>query len=508
MVVRGEGNGSDPSENTVIYDSYRDPDGKEAWRSIIQVGNRTSDNWNSNKSDEENILDDIVPVGAKTVRIQENRNYKKGDLVCIYHPCTEAWLESINYGEVGNDPSKYKDWTPSSAPIYYHRTVTAVTHSGDETIVEFNAPVFYSLKRSLSQSVLYRFQRISLQNIGLENLRVDCAAKNIPDENHSWNSIGYVNADNCWAQDVVAIHFSQAGFYTQRATGITFERCFSLDPVGMVTGERMYNFNQSSRSQLILYKECYARGGRHNFVSNGTSTVSGCVVYKCKSEGSRTSSEGHRIWSQGMLFDSYEDFNPISNSSSLVTLGFYNRWNMGSGHGWAMVHGVMWNCNMVTDHSTPEAQANSNNNTRSGIYCEKPPTAQNYAIGCRVEISADIKVYRKSLGFVEGTNQSGLNPMSLYAAQLFDRQNNPTSIVHPTIINSAQVSFDPSRNQLHIINNEMMEEVIVYNLAGHQLYRSMPKSKSIVITTNNFLSGVIVISIKTKQGIQTNKLII
>jgi hypothetical protein len=507
VVLRGEGNGADPVANTVIYDSYRDPDGKGAWRSVLMVGNKTNDNWDTNKSDQENILDDVVPVGAKTIRIKQNNNYHVGDLICIYHPCTNAWLASINYGEVGDNPTVYKDWTTSSAPIYYHRTVTKVTHNGNETLVEFNAPVFYSLKKSLSQSVVYKFKRTALQNIGLENLRVDCAAKSIPDENHSWNCIGFKNADNCWARDVAALHFGQAGFFTERATGITFERCYALDPIGEVTGERMYNFNQASRSQLILYKECYGRGGRHNFISNGTSTVSGCVVYKCKSEGSRTSSEGHRIWSQGMLFDSYEDFNPISNSSMLVTLGFYNRWNMGSGHGWAMVHGVMWNCNMVTDHSTAAAKANSPNNTRTGIYCEKPPTAQNYAIGCRVENSSDVRAYKKSLGYVEGTNKPALEPASLFEAQLSDRQLNPSS---STLVpkNSTSVYFDSLQRILQIENNEPIEQVLVYNASGQQIFSARPMTGSFNVPAAGLPKGICIVAVKSNGGVQTKKIII
>jgi hypothetical protein len=421
MVLRGEGNGSDPAINTVIYDHYRDKDGAGAWRSVLQLGNNEADNWDKDKSDEEDILDELVPVGAKSVRINKNTSYKPGDLICIYHPCTSAWLAAVDYGDVGDNAKRVKPWGTETAPIYYHRSVTKVSHTDKETLVEFDAPVFYSLRRALSQSVLYRFKRVALQNIGLENLRVDCAATVMPDERHSWNSIGFVNADNCWARDVVAVHFSQAGFYTQRATAITFERCHALDPVAMASGGRMYNFNQSEFSQLILYKDCYARGGRHNFVSNGTSTVSGCVVYRCKSEGSRTTSEGHRIWSQGMLFDSYEDFNPISSKEWMSTLGFYNRWNMGSGHGWAMAHGVMWNCNLRTDHRSEAAVKNSPNHTRSGIYCEKPPTAQNYVIGCWVEDSGDVRAYKKSLGYVEGINRAGLFPSSLYEAQLKDR---------------------------------------------------------------------------------------
>lgn len=508
VILKGEGHGADPVENTVIYDSYRDPDGKSNWRSVLLVGNKSADNWNANKRDEENILDDIVPVGAKTIRIKQNKNYKEGDLICIYHPCSNAWLASINFGEVGNDPDKYKDWTTNTAPIYYHRTVTSVSHIGEETIIEFNAPVFYTLKKALSQSVVYKFDRIALQNIGIENIRVDCAATQIPDEDHSWNSIGFVNADNCWARDVVAVHFSQAGFFTQRATGITFERCYALDPIGVVSGERMYNFNQAARSQLILYKECYARGGRHNFVSNGTSTVSGCVVYKCKSEGSRTSSEGHRIWSQGMLFDSYEDFNPKSNNTTLATLGFYNRWNMGSGHGWAMVHGVMWNCNMVTDYNTPEAQANSNKSTKSMIYCEKPPTAQNYAIGCWVEDPAYIKTYRKSIGYVEGTNTPGIKPESLYAAQLNDRRGAPTNLMTQPKNIDLKVIYDKDLGQIEIKNIEIIEELKIFNIYGQKIFNSTPMATNSTISTFRNNTGLILIEIKTKQETQVKKLIL
>lgn len=505
VVVRGEGNGADPAHNTVVYDSYRDPDGKGAWRSVILMGNKTSDNWDNGKNNVENVLDDVVPVGANSIRISRNENYAVGDLVCIYHPCTDTWLQAINYGEVGDNETLYKPWGTSTAPIYYHRAVTKVAHNGNETLLEFDAPVFYTLRKTWSQSQVWRFNRVAMQHIGLENLRVDCAAKSIPDENHSWNCVGVRNADNCWLRDVAAAHFGQAGFFTERATAVTFERCFALDPVGEVTGERMYNFNQASRSQLILYKECYARGGRHNFVSNGTSTVSGCVVYKCKSEGSRTSSEGHRIWSQGMLFDSYEDFNPVSNSTMLVTLGFYNRWNMGSGHGWAMAHGVMWNCNMRTDHSTPEAQANSSANTRSGIYCEKPPTAQNYAIGCWVENSADIKTYRKVLGYVEGTNQAGLEPASLFEAQLNDRRVATSVPQTPQKGSLAQVTYLASMGALVLSSHEIIEQVDVYNLLGCKVYSAAPRSGHFSLTAANLPNGILLVTLKTKMGTETHK---
>jgi len=494
VVLRGEGNDGDPAKSTVLYDYFRDTDGYTTKRNVIVLGNRTNDSWGLNKNNVENIIDDIVPVGSYKVRIAKNTNYKAGDLVRIDHPCTQAWLQAIDYGDVGDGKTP---WGTSTAPINYHRYVKEVKHSDAETEITLDAPVFYSLDKSLSQCTIYRFDGTSMQNIGIENLRIDMANTGIPDASHAWNAVGFRNAENCWAQDVVALHFGQAGFFTSRSTRITMERCYSLDPIGVVTGERMYNFNNAENSQLILFKDCYGRGGRHNFVSNGTSTVSGCVVYNCKSEGSRTSSEGHRIWTQGMLFDSYEDFNPISGSAALATLGFYNRYQMGSGHGWAMAHGVMWNCNMVTDHTTDEAKKNSPANTRSQILCEKPPTSQNYAIGCFVERESDVKTYRKSLGYVEGTNKPGLYPLSLYKAQLDDRKKVVTSITDNEKANdnsSIKIFPNPVIDKISISGAELLNKKL-YDNTG----RLLKETNEEIISIAEFSSGIYILVVDSKS---------
>ncbi|MDR2384880.1 MAG: T9SS type A sorting domain-containing protein [Tannerella sp.] len=421
VVLRGEGNTGDPSLSTVIYDTYRDP-AAASGRAVLVVGNKSNDAWDTGKNNETNITDDVIPAGAYKLHIARNENYHAGDMVCIYHPCSEAWLKAVDYGQTytpGGQPEGA--WTASSAPIYYHRYVKSVIHEGNATEITLDAPVFYTLNKSLSQCVIYRFNRKALQHIGLENLRIDIANNGIPDDYHAWDAVNFCNMENGWARNVAVLHFGAAGFETMRSTRLTIENCYALDPVGTVTGGMGYNFCTYQRSQLILFKNCYARAGRHNYISNGTSTTSGCVVYRCKSEGSRASSEGHRIWTQGMMFDCYEDFNPISSSTVLSVLGFYNRMDMGSGHGWAMAHGVMWNCNVQTDRNSPEAIANSPSNARSVIYCEKPPTTQNYAIGCITHQASDVRAYKYQAGYIEGANKPGLNPESLYEAQYAER---------------------------------------------------------------------------------------
>jgi hypothetical protein len=75
------------------------------------------------------------------------------------------------------------------------------------------------------------------------------------------------------------------------------------------------------------------------------------------------------------------------------------------------VHSVAWNCNTGT----------------SKIVIQKPPTAQNYAIGCTGVVTGT-GPFSGPQGFIEGTNLPGLNPGSLYKAQLADRLQTTSSI--------------------------------------------------------------------------------
>jgi hypothetical protein len=72
----------------------------------------------------------------------------------------------------------------------------------------------------------------------------------------------------------------------------------------------------------------------------------------------------------------------------------------GTGHGWAGAMKVLWNC------------------TADSIVCQKPPTSQNYAIGC---------VAKKEGGWHDredghwASHGSHVTPRSLYLSQLRER---------------------------------------------------------------------------------------
>lgn len=399
IVLRGAGEGSDPASNTILVGRGDTPH----QRTIVVAGGGSQTKWRDKVSGtQKDIVSDTLFVGDRIFEVADASQFAAGDNVIIYHPCTDAWLSSIKYGET----SDTIQWGVDEQPIVYNRTITAI----NGTRITIDAPIMNTLMRSLSQSYIYKYARAGIKtNIGIENLRIDIEATGSTtdtngDENHAWNAIELTQIEDSWVRHCTMLHFGHSGIQTATATRITIDSCSALDPVSIITGERRYNFNVYTASQLILFRNCAARYGRHDYVSNGTSWTSGCVFLDCISEFTYASSEGHRRWSQGLLYDNIVFKNPKTTG---YVFGLYCRGNMGTAHGWASAHSVAWNCNAGS----------------SSIIIQKPPTAQNYAIGCTGNVTGATPPapFLRSEGYVEGVNTLGLEPRSLYLAQLQDR---------------------------------------------------------------------------------------
>jgi len=140
---------------------------------------------------------------------------------------------------------------------------------------------------------------------------------------------------------------------------------------------------------------CYALEGRHDYVTG--SQVAGPNVF-CfnRSEKALSDSGPHMRWATGILYD------------NIVTDGNINvqdRGCMGTGHGWAGMNHVLWNCQALN------------------ITCQNPwkhSIGKNYCIGARTKKSLGHFKDRID-GIWEGLNATlPLRPPSLYLAQLSD----------------------------------------------------------------------------------------
>jgi hypothetical protein len=357
-----------------------------------------------------------VEVGSRSFQVANASLFERGDEIIVEHPQTDAWVRAIDTGD--SQGNRY--WLPGSgAPgaIRYHRYVESVDTSTNTITID--APVFNHLDGRFfdsnapltQQRSIYLSSRvITVREVGVENLTVQAQSGQTED------AIVFRGVENCWIRGVTVSGFVRSGImFTDGATRSTARECRSIDPSGSESGGNWYNFCVE-RAQLILFDRCFARKSRHAFIANGGTYDSGIVVLRSTVDDARGSSEMHRYWGQGMLFDACR---AVNTSSGRDTIQFYNRGHAGvnreisdistvsdPGHGWSAVHSVIWGFD---------------GGGTARHFVQKPNTAQNYAIGMLNSPIRPSTVNPGPRGYIEGTGRAGLTPESLYEAQLNQR---------------------------------------------------------------------------------------
>lgn len=449
VVLRGEGDGENPNLNTILYATGNSP----RQRDLLVVGNGVKKDWTKQVTgSKSNIITLIVIVGETSFEVENASLYSVGEQIIIYHPCTQKWLNEVDFGGVA-DPNEL--WTENKYPILFNRYITAV----NSRKITVDAPIFNTLDRSLSHYIYKPKMDGTVYNVGIENLRINIETFGGTDDNHAWNAVRFKSCENAWEKNCTFLHFGHSGIVTEATTRSTFYQCRAIEPLAMITGERMYNFNTYHYSQLNLFEECFAKNGRHHYISNGTSTTSGNVFLNSISDGAHNVSEGHRHWTTAILFDGHEE----QNLRRSFVLGLYNRVDAGTGHGWSAAHSLLWNCNVTLS---------------CVIALQKPPTAQNYAIGCIAKEVTGLPHSNSNfpLGYVEGVNRKGLYPSSIYKAQLADRIKASPIISGVGQQKSMRLEYNQAENMLLLSGapaplDGSSAVVIIHDSWGRELYR-------------------------------------
>ncbi|WP_342750844.1 peptidoglycan-binding protein [Termitidicoccus mucosus] len=395
IVLAGAGMDADPGQNTILRRTGTSTE------PVVLAGGRAAGKpfaaeVRGTRSD---IVTPRVTVGSSSFEVADASKFRVGDAVLVVQPSTEAWIKSVNAGDAFPDRAAGRTavWKPGEIDIRYHRYITAV----EGNRLTLDAPVFDHLDRARAQSYVAKFNDTgTVRHVGVENLFIDVETESATSENHAADCIRFQQSENCWVRRVTARHFWHSGVqFGGGSTRATVESCRALEPRGIATGGRFYNFGTAG-AQLVLFRDCLATKARHAFICNGASLDSGIVFLACVSEGAIASSEGHRRWSQGVLFDNFIARKP----DTKIVLGLYNRGRYGTAHGWGLAHSVAWRC----------AAGGAR------ICVQRPPHAQNYAIGCSGDVSGE-GPFKAPAGHIEGVNKTGLDPASLYLAQLNER---------------------------------------------------------------------------------------
>lgn len=303
------------------------------------------------------ITDLYVPAGNRTFHVLDASGYKVGDKIMVRRYGNSSWIHEINMDQI--PPSSDEviiQWAPFM--MDFDRVVTNV--NGNEITVD--APVANAIELQWGGGDIRKYDdRARIEQVGVEKLRVDVvydptvtathstAGIYPKDENKPESFARFEYVKNGWLRNVKAEHLEYALVQTGRnSKWITVQDAQATEMVSVITGSRRYPFFDSG--QLALTQRVYADKVRHAFIVN--SRVAGPNVYTDSSAGIEyAESEPHHRWSVGGLFDNLQ-----------ANVNIMDRSNYGTGHGWAGANYVVWN------HT-------------GDLGVQKPPTAQNYAIG-------------------------------------------------------------------------------------------------------------------------------
>jgi hypothetical protein len=282
--------------------------------------------------------------------------------------------------------------------MYYLRHIVAIDRNQHK--IKLDVPIFDHFDREFVQTEIYKVALPgNVTEVGVENLRVDIVTSGVFDEAHAKSALAFYGAENVWVKQFTGLHFYYAAVDFTRTNFATVIQSKGLEPHSTIDGERRYNFNVGAYTSNILFTQCHTTEGRHSYVSNGASTASGIVFHRCTSQGDHNSSEGHRRWSQGLLYDNIA-FSKVNNQ---ILIGLYNRGSYGTAHGWSTTSGVAWN---VT----------SDRPTYNQAVIQKPPFHQNFAIGGNITFTGNHR-FSQPPGYMEHAFKQ-VSPQSLYDEQL------------------------------------------------------------------------------------------
>ena len=372
-------------------------------------------------------VNEVVELGTKEISVAGPKGVGIGSLanrqVEIVRQSTAPWIEKVGCRIYGGGIDALA-WKPGDIDLLWRRTVVGV----DGNTLKLDAPLtmgfdpneeasYIDNKKKLHEHVPMSpcYVRIvddlgEIGESGIENLTLESGfdPRNAHDENHCWTGVSLEYAHDCWVRLVNFRHLAGAGVVMQAsARRITVEDCQYLEPVSENAGLRRTSFYVMG--QQCLVQRCYARQGRHDFVTGFCAAGPNAFV-QCEAQEALSYSGGLDSWACGTLYDIVEI---DGHDLVMKNLGQDN-----NGAGWNAASSVAWQCSAAE------------------IHCYSPDTINtNRAYGAWAQFSGD--------GYWSNSNNH-VQPRSLYYAQLEERLGEKM-VVNPRILmRSTEASSSPS----------------------------------------------------------------
>ena len=379
IVLRGEG---DKESGTKLIAETKN---KDALVSVSGTGNIKEVAGSRVK-----ITDNYVPAGTFSFTVSDAKGFKKGDRIIVFRPGTKEWISDLKMDQIVERQGT-KQWQPQEYNLQFERVITKV----DGNKVFIDNPIVMPLETKYGGGEIYKYSfEGRLSNVGIEYLYFESEYEKDTSENHAWDAVHFNKIENGWVRNVTAKYFAYSCVnLSGSAKNISVLNSNCFDHKSVITGGRRYSFNNDGQQNLFM--NCHATDGRHDFVT-GARVHGPNVFVHCTAKRTHADIGPHHRWAMGTLYD---------NITTDGEINVQDRGQMGSGHGWSGITQVLWNC-------TVKSAAVQNPYGISG---------NNYSIGMKGrKVAGHFK--DRPEGIWEGLNEDGLEPVSLYEAQLKARK--------------------------------------------------------------------------------------
>jgi hypothetical protein len=389
VVLRGSGSGSGGTVLTV----------GGAPRTVISVAGTGS--WQESATTTD-VTDDYVPSGAATVNVASTAGLAPGTPVLLYRPVTAAWIHFMGMDTMVRNGAP-ETWLNAPSTIHADRTVVAVQGNA----VTLDAPVADTLDVSTwgtgaPRATLRAYTFAGrIAQVGVESMRLVAPAQTVPISQPTYALLDMSAVVDAWVHDVAGEEFTSGFTVGSTAKRVTLEDS-RIDRAAPIDGTAGYPFHFSVDGQSVLVQRCTSVGvGVFSYATQDRTPGPNVVLQMSAPQtdaGQHTNLQPHQRWATGLLVDGAD--------TPAGGIALMNRGYDGSGHGWAIGFGVVWN------------------GVASSLLIQQPPGAQNWSIG-----AVGTQTTASAPGSTTGPLPQGIidspgievAPKSLYLAQLCAR---------------------------------------------------------------------------------------
>jgi len=344
------------------------------------------------------VVEPYVPSGAQSITLDDASSFAPGDTIRITRYTTPQWLHFMGMDRMVRD-GKAETWVGNS--ISTLRVITRL----EANQLHLDVPLTDSYDRKYLPPEGAEVTKVALtgriEQDGIEGLHISAPPRHVAFDDPAFRAINLRGLRDGWIRDVLVDDTTEGIDAASDVSRVTIRNAFFRHSTTITSSAKPNDFGLRGTQLLML--RCGSIGDDLFYVITGARNQGPNVILESKFLGNGHV-QPHQRWATGLLVDNVE----VPHGG----IDMKNRGEMGTGHGWTMGWGVVWN------------------SSAESLVIQNPPGAANWSIGTTGKEEKEamrIKgVRRRDLGpalpqgFIESPNHRVL-PDSLYRAQLAER---------------------------------------------------------------------------------------